>query len=86
MQLTIEKTQQAKSLEKMDFTQGEMLTFHLNDGSGNWRSYCMSPKFLDRMLSDYQNKKEADRAFDDLTFKPINGHSFLGVDNPDDEL
>lgn len=86
MLLKIEKTLQSRSLEKMDVVPGEMITFHIQDGLGeDWKSYCMSARFLNRMLTKFQNEKEAEQTVGDLIqFRPINGHAFIGIDDEDD--
>ncbi len=83
MLLTIEKSHLSRSLEKMSVVPGEMVTFHIQTApDAEWKSYSMSGKFLDKMLTKFQNMTEAERAVGDVVhFKAVNGHSFEGVDD-----
>lgn len=87
MLLSIEKSQQSKSLDKVDFVPGELITLHFQPAPGEpWESYAMSPAFLHKVMSHYRDQAEADIAISEIRFQPINGHSYLGVDetNPDE--
>lgn len=82
MLLTVERKLPANSLEKITIAPGELVVMHFQPApEAPWESYSMSGRFLMRVLQDYQTRTEAERSASEvLSFKPINGHSFEGVE------
>lgn len=82
MLLTIEKQNNAQSLDKLQFTNNDRCVLHFSEDGKEWISYSMSGEILRIILK--KDKLARDKARDpDVYYKPLNGNSFLV--GPEDE-